>query len=234
MRILTRASLVVAVMAYAGCTSIVGRGSERATRGALRAAGEKAHRIDPAAVAPVAEAGAGAVVTGALVQVDEPAQQRQLAELVTLATAAAMRGVAGAELEATIGAIAGLGASRTLAALARALAVDAPLRHGLREATRELAGSAMDGARDELSSWWGCTGRDEPRCIERRLVELTRELTRGATQGACDTLAVGLLTLAFVAGVLLTVIVVAVVLVVRRQPRRSQATSSVAPPSTPA
>jgi len=236
MRIFKRMSLAVALMAYVGCANVVDRKTERVTQGALRAAGEKVQQIDPGAIEPLTEAGARAVVSAVLAQLNSPAQQRQLAEVVTVMTAAASRGIAGADLDVTAGAMADLVASRTLAVLTRELAVDAPLRHGMNDATRELAGSVVAGARDELTIWWGCTGRDSRHCIERRLIALTRELTRGATEGVLETLAVGLLALSFIAGVLVSVVVVVVVLVVRRQPPRfrRQATSSVTPPITAA
>lgn len=236
MRILQRTAFAVALMSCAGCAHTISSGSEQATKGALRAASAKVQRIEPGALDPLADASARAVVTGVLSTLDDPAQQRQLAEVVSVSAAAALRGLAGADVDAAFGAMADLVASRTLAALARELAFDTPLRLGMNDATHALAGSAVAGARDELTTWWGCAGRDDQGCMERRLSALTRELTRGATQGVFDTLAIGLLVSSFIAGVLLTMIVVAVVLVVRRQrPRfRSHATSSVAPPRTPA
>ncbi len=188
--------------------------SGQATTGALQALQEQSANLDPNFVSPVAERTTRGVIVGALSQLDNEEQQALLRELIASSAAAAVGGIA-AQDQAALGRLADLAAANAIAALSRELEADGPLRANLNSATRQLSASAIAGARDQLRDLVPSCAQNDPNCIERRIVELSRSVSRGVAKGVFDELELGALGLAFLGGVILTLVVMAFVRIAR-------------------
>lgn len=198
---------MLACLALGAC-GIVGSKSEDVTAGAIRAAKQEVGQVDPTVVGPIAERNARGVVVGTLSQLGGDTESQSFRDLVASSAAAAVGGIAFQD-RAAVGQIANLAAANAIDAFARELGADGALRGNMSLATRELSASAIAGARDELRGLVPSCPGDEPNCVERRLVELSRQVSRGIARGVADELRLGVLVLAFLGGVTITLIVLA-------------------------
>jgi hypothetical protein len=197
----------------AACNGLLEQKSGQATTGALQALREEAQNIDPNVVGPIAERNARGFVAGTLSQLGSEEQEAQLRELVAAAAAAAVGGIAAQDREA-LGQIANVAAANAIAAFARELE-SGSLRGSMISTARELSASSIAGARDELRGMLPTCPTDDPNCIESRIVDISRSVSRGVAKGVYDAFELGVLGLAFLAGVLITLLALAVVRVVR-------------------
>lgn len=205
--------IAVAVLVLAACNGLIEQKSGQATTGALQAVREEAADIDATVAGPLAERSARGVVSGALSQLGSDEQQAQLHQLIASSAAAAVGGIAAQDRDA-LGQLANVAATNAIAAFARELE-SGSLRGSILSTARELSASSIAGARDELRGMFPACPTGEPSCVENRIVELSRSVSRGVAKGVFDAFQLGALGLAFLGGVLITLLAIVVVRVVR-------------------
>lgn len=202
---------LAALLALAACNGMF---AEQATTGALSAATVKAEQLDPSVASPLAQRTARGVVAGTLSQLEAGEQRELLHELIASTAAAAVGGIASRDSVA-LGQIANVATANAIAALTRELEADGALRGSMISAAREISAASVAGAREELRGMFPACPTDEPNCVERRIVDISRSVSRGVAKGVFDAFHLGALALAFIGGVLITLLAVAVVRVVR-------------------
>ncbi len=195
---------VLALALLAGCARQAGG---RAASGAMDTVREKVQQGAPPEQSPV-EIVAGRAVDGALDRLTAPEHVAALRRLIEEAAAGAVASALHAagdpqagEDDGRLDRLATRAATAVRTALAAGLVEDlgpqgrGPLGHSFAATVGSATGSATDAALARLDCEPG-----DARCLDRRLAEISQSAANGFLRGVRDSLGVGLLILAFLAG----------------------------------
>jgi hypothetical protein len=217
------AAPVLVALAALGCARQAG---SRAAGGAMDTVREKVEQEAAPGEAPM-QTIAGRAVDGAITHLTSPQNVAAVQRVVQAATSQAVKSALDAASQPVLGT--GIGRVELLVeetttalrtSLSEGLVSDlgrdghGPLGASLSATARNAAASATDGALVRLLPT--CTA-DDPDCLDRRLAELSYDAAAGFMRGVRDSIEVGALIAAFLAGLAVATIVALAVALLRRR-----------------
>lgn len=220
---------MLAIAAATGCGLAFERAGARATQGASAKLEAQAH-AEPGEPGPVAERVARGTVAGILAELETPAHREDLRRITAAASASVVDGLlaeatrpeqlahlrwvaqvaAASALRGFTHGDGGLAvvADQTMhglvAAVSRELGTegDGPLARSLYATAEQLSASTMRGIRGEVGLFAECRGPGRDRCIDQRLMDLSRAASLGVRDGIRGLIEIPLLVISFLLGLI--------------------------------